>query len=234
MIYHVVLRRGYEDVSGLVVGFVYSSQSVLCAEHQPDDEEKTIHCHVVIESNVGPEAIRKRIKNAGFDGRGQYAIMEKTKKTREPYDKFKLLRYVLKGLELNNPQVSFLKYHYGYGDEAMIKLAKEDWKVENVKERPVAAPEKKKKATTHYGLIKEIYAEANKTTRLVRDEFGNVIHEQCIENSVATWHLMCKKLNENEVRTSSHELERFYVTLLRHDPLHQENLYLNLSKKLGW
>lgn len=229
VIYHVVLRRGYEDISGFVVG-LGSAGDILCCEHTPDAEEKTIHCHLVVESSVTAEAIRKRIKIAGLDGRGQYAIMEKTKKTRVPYGRNELLKYVLKGLEREIPRQSSLKYSKGF-TEIEIEEAKMTWIPSKLTSEE---DEEKKSSKTHYSLIKEIYAEAPKTTRLVRDEFGNLINEQCVENNVGTWHLMCKKLNENEIRTSSHELERFYITLLRQDPLHQENLYTNLMKKMGW
>lgn len=232
MLYHVILRKGYEDVSGLVVG-LGSAGDVLCCEHNPDAEEKAIHCHVVVETPITDEAIRKRIKTSGLGGRGQYAIMLKTKKTQQPYDRKELLKYVLKGQERQTPRQSELKYSKGFTTEE-VSEAIEKWIPKNDDDNHDKPQEKKKNPTTHYDLIEMIYAKANKSIRIVRDEFGNLINEPCIENSVATWHLMCRTLNEHKVRTSSNELERFYVTLLRHDPLHQENLYSNLCKKLGW
>lgn len=228
MIFHVILRRRYEDVSGFVVDYATRASSVVCCEHVPDSAEKTVHCHVVIDTENCAEAIRKRINVFKLGGRGQYAIMTKTASERLPYGRRELLKYVLKGLNRQQPQESFLKYSLGVSQNE-IDAAVQEWDVR--KPETVATDDKKGK--THYALIKEIYAEAKKDVRIVRDEFGNLINEECVENSLATWHLMCRKLNENEVRTSSHELERFYVTLLRQDPLHQETLYTKLMKKLG-
>lgn len=226
-IYHVVVLKPYVDVSGFVLD-LEKFGNVMACQHAPDDEDKTVHCHIMCDTDKTAEAIRKRIVYHHLDGRGQYAIMLKTKRTREIYDDYKLAIYILKGDRAN------LKYVKGYSDD-YVETALKDWRQPVVK-ADVNTDKKTsndKDTKTHYQLIKDIYAKAPKTNRLVRDEFGNLVDEHCVENSVATWHLMCKVLNENHVRTSSHELERFYVTLLRQDPLHQEDLYNNLMRKLN-
>jgi len=227
-IFHVVILKPYVDVSGLVLD-LDKFGNVLCGQHSPDDEDKTVHCHIMCNTDKTAEAIRKRIVVHSLSGRGQYAILTKTKKLREVYDEFKLAVYILKG-ERDN-----LRYNKGYSNE-FIEAALDAWQPLPVKadiNLDKKSKSESKDTKTHYQLIKEIYTKASKTTRLVRDEFGNLVSENCIENSVATWHLMCKVLNDNHVRTSSHELERFYVTLLRQDPLHQEDLYNNLMRKLN-
>lgn len=226
MLYHVVLRRKYQDVSGFVVDMESRATHLLCCEHIPDKEESTTHCHVVIETEISQEAIRKRINLFNVGGRGQYAIMTKTMKTRVPYIRIELLRYVLKGQGRAEPQESFLTRQFGYVDDE-VRDAIMSWNL-NAK---AVIDDDDNKGKTHYDLIKEIYAKANKTTRIVRDEFGNLINEHCVDNTVATWHLMCKELNANKVRTSKHELNRFYTTLLRQDPLHQEDLYAQYMRE---
>lgn len=227
-IYHVVVLKPYTDVSGFVLD-LEKFGNVLACQHAPDEEDKTVHCHIMCDTDKTAEAIRKRIVFHHLDGRGQYAIMLKTKKLREVYDVYKLAVYILKG-ERDN-----LKLNKGYSND-FIEAALGAWQPLPVKadiNLDKKSKSESKDTKTHYQLIKEIYDKASKTTRLVRDEFGNLVNEHCIENSVATWHLMCKVLNENHIRTSSHELERFYVTLLRQDPLHQEDLYNNLMRKLN-
>lgn len=224
-VFHVIVRKPYTDASGLVMD-LEKYGNILCGEHEPDDTDKMIHCHIMCDTDKSAEAIRKRIVVHSLNGRGQYAIMEKTEKLREVYDVFKLAVYILKGKRETK------RFCKGYSDE-FIEEAIKAWRPQPVKADINLDKKDMKDTKTHYQLIKEIYAKASKTTRIVRDEFGNLVNENCIENSVATWHLMCRVLNENSIRTSSHELERFYVTLLRQDPQHQEDLYNNLMRKLN-
>jgi len=48
MNYHVVLRRSWQDVSGIVHYWATKVDTIATAEHLPDDEEARVHCHVLM------------------------------------------------------------------------------------------------------------------------------------------------------------------------------------------
>lgn len=222
VVLHLVLGKNLTDISGtgLFEWFNEKSNFWLCAEHDPDDVDdpkggrfNKVHCHVMIEISVSVEVVRKVLTKCELAGRGQYAIMTKTQKTREPYDMEKLCIYILKG-RLKPISRGFM--------ESEIERYRTLWveREEKVESREKKNSSGEKREKTHWDLIDEIWNElCEMPVWDVRLDFDPTGSGRTL-NSVgrdAAWQLMLKKLHENKVRTSRNELERFYVTLIRRD-----------------
>lgn len=213
MIFHVIIRRPYSDLSGFYDWAVSASTAVLVGEHEADKEIATTHCHFMINADITDEGIRKQINKRKLGGRGQYAILTQTEKApRLPYDEEKLCIYILKGGKTS--------YHRSTFDERVPAL-QEKWVHKQEDASPVGSSKSEK---THWDLIQQIILESQKIPGvwgavLERTEFGDVVNDQGIlpEGRGVIFDVMVRILNENKVRTSRNELERFYVSIVRHD-----------------
>jgi len=70
-------------------------------------------------------------------------------------------------------------------------------------------------------------------TMLGTDNEGVALEDAWVcRNRKAVWNYMIKVLNENKVRTSRNELERFFVSILRHDREACDRMYENIIEKI--
>lgn len=224
MIFHVILHATFADVSGFYMWACSRSNAVLVGQHEADEDISQTHCHFMIDTNVTNQAIAKQLKSRNLSGQGKSCIMEKTQKTREPYDRHKLCVYILKGYKTTIYDTMF--------SSNVIERMRSEW-VQPTKETSPAKPVKDKSEKTHWDLIQEIIVESKLIpgiwgTVLEKDQFGHIIHEEGVlaGGRATIFDIMVKVLNKNKVRTSRNELERFYVSIMRHD-YHSRQLLRN-------
>jgi len=212
MIFHVILHAYFADVSGFYDWAVSVSTSVLVGEHEADEQVKRTHCHFMINANITDEGIRQQLKKRNLGGRGKSCIMMQTQKApRLPYDEEILSIYILKGGKTIQ--------HHSTMDHEMIQSLQAKWVHQKEDVSPADKSDK-----THWDLIQQIIIESKKIQGvwgavLERGEFGEVINEEGItpQGRGVIFDIMVRVLNENKVRTSRNELERFYVSIVRHD-----------------
>lgn len=213
MIRHIVFHREWNDISGFCDWLATKSPVYLVVQHDADDIVKTTHCHIACEVSVSDQAIRDAYNVRNLGGRGQVTIMSKTEKTRQMYDINKLITYIIKGNVENVKRTTLGVIEVSEHAAQWINMTASD-----------AKPDKGKDKNDHFSLIQEILNETKQipgmwTEVLSRDEFGHVIREEGLtdEGRLKMFDYMVKKLNKNRIRTSRNELERFYVTIVRHD-----------------
>lgn len=227
-ILHLILRKEFKDISPVVDYLQSHTDGLFVVEHDPDESEDpkrgqfTVkHCHcMLVDFKYDPEALRKFLNKNKLGGRGQYAILSKTQKERLDYDLDKLGVYMLKGCY--EPKVSYL----------IPQTKWKEWQTMWV-EQPAAQPTpkkkdsglKEKKSKSHWDIMDEIWAIADKRTDIWIEDmrafderqpeaYGKVLNHFGRD---WLWNTMIEHLNKNQIRTSRNELERFYVTLLRRD-----------------
>lgn len=222
-ILHLILRKEFKDISMLVDYLKSSSECFDIVEHDPDESEdpkrgqfNVKHCHcMIVDFFYSDESLRKFLVKSGLGGRGQYAILSKTQKTREDYDFDKLGVYIHKGC-------------YDASALYCIPVSKvEEWKAawvtpsvdrNEISKKKKDFGEKKEKSKSHWEIMDDIWSEAEKESGIWDEFCGFTSGKQLNHKGRDTlFDIMVKHLNNNKVRTSRNELERFYVTLLRRD-----------------
>lgn len=153
----------------------------------------------------------------------------------QPYSRQELLKYLLKGSETR------LKFKENISP-AQVEAAVSEW-VEPVLGNDTQSKTSKKDAETHYKMLAEIYKDAlskhpdwfNTNYRATVSFFDRELDLERVE--ILDHHryfiFMCNTLHKKHIRTSEHELERMYVTLLRMTEGGVEHLFLRISKKLN-
>lgn len=221
-ILHLILRKEFKDISMLDDYLRSASEAFVIVEHDPDESDDPKrgqfamkHCHImIVDFFYSDEALRKFLVKSNLGGRGQYAILSKTQKTREDYDFDKLGVYMVKGC---------------YEAKAIYCIPPSkvtEWKEKWVQPTAAATPEKKKgdigekkeKSKSHWEIMDDVWNEVEKEAGIWDEFCGFTIGKQLNHKGRdVLFDVMVKHLNANKVRTSRNELERFYVTLLRRD-----------------
>jgi hypothetical protein len=213
---HVVLRKPYEAIKAFVEWVKDNVSNYLVGEHEADPDINTTHCHILLEGlKVSKEALRKQILKVS-PGQGQYVIMEKTQKTRLPYDRNFLGIYILKGKCHTANSTSF--------DEVQLALWASKW-VDTKSSEKLSKAEKE-------STIWDVLMNARK---LMSKDWKMGVHNElnhCVDNTRANWFIMNQELNRARIRTSLNELERAWVTLLRQDTKHQSDFYDTIQNKI--
>lgn len=141
MNWHVVLRRGWQDISGLVNTWLGHFDTIAVADHSPDEETKSFHCHLIIigyhaTSHNNPQRDKYSKLFHDWRGRGEHSWMATVKETKEPVTLEGGLRYILKGGDESKARLVYVK---GITDE-QIEAAKDTWVVydpiETAKQNP--------------------------------------------------------------------------------------------------
>jgi len=214
VVWQLVLRKPFEEIKAFGEWLKDQVEGFVICQHEPDEKEKTIHCHVMtVGLKVGVEGLRKQIKKVS-GGRGQYAIMEKTEKTREEYDRDKLAIYCLKGRVANCKLASY--------DDITIAAWASKWVDRS---EPLSKEEKEK---TIWDVIMKAHGMCHKEWKYGSHNELNLQAEPSKEN----WFILMRELNLAKIKTSRNELERAWVTLLRQDPRNQEDLYNSIMSNV--
>lgn len=229
--YHLVFHKSYAQIEQHIQGLKAHCESILVGEHPADDEVTTTHCHIAVSgvktraltTKKACETIRGWLPDE-IKGTGQYVIMDRTAKTRISYD-FKLLcQYILKGKR------EYLMYKSEDISEEFINEILNDYTGISQKIASIKEEKQKKKEYTQWDLIMEVRREAQKREQLVQKPFGLVTVSTVIP-SKETFDLMMDKLDKHKIRTSKHELERIFFSIIREDPSLQEATYNSLMNK---
>lgn len=236
---HLILRKESKDIPQEFVDWLTKhSARYAVVEHDPDDLEnpqlgmfKAIHCHIPIGGlDVSDESVRKALAKSGLNGRANYSLMSKTAKTREDYDWEKLMVYCLKGAL--TPKISV-----GCMDTEIERFQSMWVPPEELKKKTVQDSGKKKEKS-HWDLMDEIWAELQ--AKHPNELYNGLKAQELDLDPVLTepgrhllWDIMIRILNENKVRTSQNELERFWVSLIRRDSVCCSLIKGNIFRKLG-
>lgn len=236
---HLVLRKGAQDIPAAFVSWLDAHTGMYAiVEHDPDDEEnpqagmfKASHCHIPISGlDVSDESLRKSLKKNGLDGRANYSLMSKTAKTKEDYDWEKLMTYCLKGSLVP-------KKSKGVIDTEIARFQQLWIPPEELKKKTLSASGKKSEKS-HWDLMDECWSEMK--TKYSHEMYSSMKAQELDLEPTLTepgrhilWDIMIRILNENKVRTSQNELERFWVTLLRRDSVCCSLIKGNIFRKLG-
>jgi len=233
---HIIVRRPYSDVSGVYHWLQENSVRSLCGQHEADDEIANTHCHIQVKKfGKTAQSIRDKLKIAGLAGRGNYNILTETQRTKKPYDEDALNIYIIKGIISNHKESTYTPQQ--------IQAYAEAW-VDHDSDPPVSTEKsikkKKEKPQTHWDIIEEILQMAKSKpgwfdSVLDRDDQGYVITADNALSALGRsgiFDLMCQRLAHHKVRTSRNELERFYVTILRHDKSSRENLRESIMRNV--
>lgn len=227
--YQVVVHVGYDVAKQLKLE--ECAEQILICEHQADEKVNRTHIHAMLDGvKVSAEAIRKRINKAELGGRGNYGIFTSWKG--EPYDRDKLGTYMLKGDKALLRQTN-------YTDEQIISWV-HAW-VGFVKREPLQPKKNAKEGVkSHWDIMQEIIAETrtmkgvwSQVNTIVSGDDGIVLDDLWVcNNKKAVWDCMIKHLAKNRIRTSKHELERWYVTMMREEKDTSQAMYSSIMKKL--
>lgn len=141
MNWHVVLRRGWQDISGIVTPWLDHFDTIAVADHSPDEEAKSFHCHLIIigyraTSKNNPQRDKYSRLFPDFRGRGEHSWMDTQGSLKEPVTLEGGLRYILKGGDESKARLVYVKNV----PLDQIEIAKQSWvtydPVETAKQNP--------------------------------------------------------------------------------------------------
>lgn len=219
----------YSDISNVFMSWSDVCNQFIVFEHEPDEEVKTQHCHLlIIGSTLKEEALKRKL--------------------------FKLYPTSRKGNELwawthkdyPNPDLSFIKY-MSKGvlapkfvkniSPATVDEFRRQWVVNPPVE--VAANKSKDKSKEFYGICERVLAIARETpgiyeNKLVESEFGSqsLMMKSVIVNPGKVYDILLKELKRNRIMTEVNQLTRFMTTILRDDLNVGEEIRKTVFKRL--
>jgi len=214
VIWQLVIHYEIKSLEFLWAYLQKHTEGYLASQHDADDEIPRTHTHVMLRNvKVSKQALTKFLNGNDIKGSANFGILTVYPKTKELYNEDRLGVYVLKS-KLEN--IKYYQYH-----EYQLSNWASQWIDHKTPQEPV---EKKEKEASHWDLIKKILEESKKqsgswTTVIERDQDGmpQSVPGLTTEGRVKLFDLMCQTLNKHKVRTSRNELERFYVSIIRHD-----------------
>jgi len=223
MILQLILHVAYDTCRVIADYLQESSTRFVATQHDADDEIATTHTHFSIDWPYSIQALRKQVLKNDLGGQGQYAIMSVTQKSKDPYDFDKLSVYVLKG------NITTLRSSKGLDQEQLAKYVA-DWITPVTKESAT-----KPDPQSQWQIILQVVEETKKmglwTNACVSTSLGLETQLRIKDHEKVFTHLV-KKLNEARIRTSRNELERIYVSVLRHDSVSTERIFAGIYKNI--
>jgi len=154
-------------------------------------------------------------------------------------DQTQMIKYMSKGI--HDP-----KYNKGYTQEYIdhcrsLWISDADFKKSAKEKNPQSSEkssEKKSDAKTLYAVGKEIIAEAKShpgifEQKLCKDVDDQLTYQESCVRPDRLYNIMLIHLDKNKVRTSIHELERMFLTMIRNDPYQKENFRKTIFSRLN-
>lgn len=228
IVWHLIVRKPFTDVDEEFWRWLSANtQDVLVGEHPASDDDEDgeydIHCHVMmVNLKVTDKALDKARKRYGLEG-AKSRLLRVVAKTHQKYDEDKLGVYILKG------EKPYAKA-YSYAEDKI-----DEWVKAWVKPSKAAAPAAAGDGT-HWDLIQTVWKKLEETTGIWEEylEFNQKGITKTLNDTGkdVAYNLLVDELNAKKVRTSRNELERFYVTLIRHDPGLRRNLGQSIIKSV--
>jgi len=223
MILQLVLHIAYDTCRVIADYLQESSTRFVACQHDADEEIATTHTHFSIDWPYSVEALRKQVLKHKLGGKGQYVIMTVTQKGKQPYDYDKLNTYILKG------NLATLKKSKALEQDQLTKYVA-DWVIPVTKESA-----KKPDQQSQWDIITQVVEETKKmglwTNACISTSLG-LETQLRIKDHEKVFTYLVKKLNEARIRTSRNELERIYVSVLRHDSVSTERIFSGIYKNI--
>lgn len=176
----IVIRTPYEDCSGFVSWLSTKSDAIVACQHDADDDVKNTHVHVAVLRPCGVEGIRKQLVKNSLGGE-KSSIMQKTLKTRKPYDFYELAKYCVKG-------DSTTIRHTSLGEQ-MMKEMQAAWvshRTQVVLQGDVFV--KTSKTHTHdskYAIVQECVSKIAAWATVGNDQLVQVVREALVKREMA-------------------------------------------------
>lgn len=226
-VWQIVIHAAYDEQKALYDKIISACDRYLVCQHDADEKVNRTHCHILFE---GPKRTRPSIQTwitqAGCGGRGNYAIFTKT------HDRTDLAKYMIKGNKAHVKATSFAM--------EQIQLWEQQW-VNREKLSP-AVPESAKTAVkTQWEIMSEIIAETRAypgvwvlDQAITTGDDGIILDGVWVcRNRRYVWDTMLKHLAKNKIRTSIHELERWFVTMMREERDTSEEIFNRIVGKFS-
>lgn len=80
-------------------------------------------------------------------------------------------------------------------------------------------PNKRVKKETHFDICMRIRERAKKRSALIRTADGDIITAEVFASFDNIWKLLMEELDNNKIRTSEYDMDRWLYTILRGDPM---------------
>lgn len=232
-VYHIVVQHPAQHIQRFwdYIRMDGAYHDIVICEHQADNEIAHTHVHMAIRTTVSQQTLRNKTKEYIMDlRRGNHAIMTKTQKTRLEYDWAKTCIYIIKG---NRDHIKYTSL-----DETSIHQYIDSWIPPTVATSTME-PSAPKDPNTHWDLMQKIIKDTKSMGLwgevLEQDGLGNMIYQPGLPTEASrmkVYDYMVQVLNENKVRTSRNELERFFMTIIRHDTIGNKLVRAGIFKNL--
>lgn len=223
------ISESYADLSGALSCWINRCERFMVVEHPADTEVATTHVHIALGNcDIQAEQLKKELRKVFKCGAGNpfWSFKEWDGVSIRDERPKAYPQYMIKGQY--DPHV-----HKGWTVDE-VSAIKSAWDNDPIAQQYIqkAKQDVKEKVKTHYELIEEIYKLGHKKPSLIQRE-GEIFSENYFENSRANFDIMRKVLNQNKVRTSRNELERFWITLMRFDYSNGDDLYQSINGYLN-
>lgn len=205
------ITRSFADVSGVFVSWAKQCDKYWVYEHEADEEVNRTHCHFLFE---GSKASVKQVKE------------------RQIYEELKLERYDHAYKAWNPKQ----REQYGsYMTKGRLEPVYTNDKEQADKWKSEGFDKKKKISKDNYYELAMKIKEACSIDMVidVKDQFGYIVAEnrKCIKSFDDMWRMLMKTLDDNKIRTSEHDLDRWVCTIVRDDVRMGNDMRERLRKK---
>lgn len=225
IVWQLVIHAAYDEQKVLYDRITQASEQFMVCQHDADDKVNRTHCHVLIENPKRTvQTLRSWIHEAGCGGRGNYAIFSN-------YTRDDLGVYMVKGDKAHVKVTSFT--------DEQVRLWEQQWVN---REKKLESPDSAKLpgVKTQWEIMSEILAETRaapgvweKLSEITTGDDGLIPEAVWIcKNHRFVWNIMLKHLAINKIRTSSHELERWYVTMMRESRETSDAIFKKIYEKL--
>jgi len=176
----ILIRKPFVDCSGFVDWLVAKSGAVVCCQHDADDDIKSTHCHIAVLLPIGNEGIRKQLLKHDLGG-SHSSILQKTVKTKVPYDFIELAKYCVKGDSTTVRRTTL--------GEEMMKDLQAKWvshRAQVVLRGDVFVRESKKHtADSKYAIVQEVVAKVAGLACLPMEELAKHVREALVKREMA-------------------------------------------------
>lgn len=228
----VRISRSYVDISSVLIEISRKSEGACWYEHDADEEVSRQHVHgLLVNPTISTDTMKGWLRKIlGPVDRYDWAFPTTYKNDLKEVCAVNMdfITYMSKG--------KLEPVHcYGSIHSLLCDVYRKKW-VERSKR--ITQTEQKIKEKTHWDLIQEILTESHKIPgawcNVLERQDGELVTVQGLSDAgrADIFDLMCQVLNKNKVRTSRNELERFYVSIIRHDNKSRENMRISILQNV--
>lgn len=209
--YFGYINGTYSDISGVVSSWSTISEKLLVYQHGPDDGSSKDHCHLlVIGITIAKKHLykRKEWKSLKLDGTKKEFGFDDYETGRET------IGYMSKGIYDPVFNKGFTEEEIAEGkSKGYVKAAKGEGANAN------AVSKKKKTAKdTHFDICMRVRDMSLKRNALMRNADGEIVNAAVFASFDNVYKNLLTVLDEEKIRTSEYDMDRWLFTILRNDP----------------